>query len=64
MHWFGHGTQLQECAIPTMELLGPQRLVENHEPNNKNETMPILLWLIGVPLSLILLLMLTGVVHF
>jgi len=48
----------------TMELLGPQRLVENHEPNNKNETMPILLWLIGVPLSLILLLMLTGVVHF
>jgi hypothetical protein len=49
--------------MPTLELPVPQRLVENHEPN-KDPTMPILLWLIGVPLSLILLLMLTGVVHF
>jgi hypothetical protein len=47
-----------------MELPGSQRLVNNHEPNNKDQTMPILLWLIGVPLSLILVLMLAGVVHF
>ena len=41
-----------------------QTAYEHHEPNNKDQTMPILLWLIGVPLSLVLLLMLAGVVHF
>jgi hypothetical protein len=29
-----------------------------------NKPMPILLWLVGVPLSLVLVLMLVGVVHF
>jgi hypothetical protein len=41
-----------------------QTAYEHHEPNNTDQTMPILLWLIGVPLSLVLLLMLAGVVHF
>jgi hypothetical protein len=27
-------------------------------------TMPLILWLLGVPLSLVLILMLAGVVHF
>jgi hypothetical protein len=29
-----------------------------------SKPMPIILWLLGVPLALVLLLMLTGVVHF
>jgi hypothetical protein len=28
------------------------------------ETMPLILWLLGVPLTVILLLMLLGVIHF
>jgi hypothetical protein len=34
--------------------------------SRKKETnpMPILLWLVGVPLSLVVILMLVGVVHF
>jgi len=39
-------------------------LTGHHEPNTKEQTMPVILWLLGVPLSLILVLMLTGVLHF
>jgi hypothetical protein len=31
------------------------------EPNAEENTMPILLWLLGVPISLILVLMLLGI---
>ena len=37
---------------------------QDHGPNTKEKTMPIILWLLGVPISLILILMLTGVLHF
>jgi hypothetical protein len=39
-------------------------LMGHHERNTKEQKMPILLWLLGVPLSLVLILMLAGVVHF
>jgi hypothetical protein len=32
--------------------------------NTKEQTMPIILWLLGVPVTLILILMLAGVVQF
>ena len=38
--------------------------MRDHEPNTKEQTMPVILWLLGVPLSLVLILMLAGVVHF
>jgi hypothetical protein len=39
-------------------------LMGDHEHNTKEQKMPVLLWLLGVPLSLVLILMLAGVVHF
>jgi hypothetical protein len=33
-------------------------------PTRRNKQMPVILWLLGVPLSLVLILMLAGVVHF
>ena len=33
-----------------------------HQPNERRTTMPILLWLLGAPISLIIILLLFGVV--
>jgi hypothetical protein len=38
--------------------------MRDHELNTKEQIMPVILWLVGVPLSLVLILMLAGVVHF
>jgi hypothetical protein len=38
--------------------------MQDHERDKKEQAMPVILWLLGVPLSLVLILMLAGVVHF
>jgi hypothetical protein len=55
---------ISRLRYAAMELPGSRWLVKNHEPSNKDQPMPILLWLIGVPVSLILILMLAGVIRF